>query len=140
MRDLTISKRFLKYQYDLIMKKLEVTELPDNLFNVLEKYAGLSIEENVYYESNNDSKWIISQFGDFKLIYGHVEELKEENLEKKIVPFAIEEGGWLFVLSLENEEYGAVYVYKTHDFSGKEALHKITNSFESFINSLTRDK
>ncbi len=135
MRKLTLSKNFHRFEYDLLEEKLN-TRLPNELFVILENYSGYGVEESKYFDKKNELIWILSSFCDFSYMYDMIDELKEEKLSKKLLPFAIEEGDWLFCISLE--ENFPVYIFKTSDYSGDDAIQLISDSLESFIEGLER--
>jgi hypothetical protein len=68
MKKLTLATRFTEYQYSLICKELNLESIPKNLKLTLDSYAGLSTNENVYYDKIKNLKWVMSKFCDFRLI------------------------------------------------------------------------
>ena len=137
MRKFTISKNFEKFEYDLLKEKIN-EELPIELFEVLEIYAGLGILKNIYFDKERKKKWILSCFLRFHEIYNYYEDIKEElcfaELNIKLLSFANEDGGWKFCISTEKDY--PVYIFKSSDYSGKDAFEKISHSFIEFINEL----
>jgi len=73
-----------------------------------------------------------------------MDELKEEreleeNFNKVLFPLGFEEIGWLYGLSFDDEDYLAVYIFRTTDYGGEPAI-KISDSLEEFINGLRLPK
>ena len=136
MRVFTISKNFQQYEYDLLEERID-NKLPKELFQILEIYSGMGIEENLYLDKNNKS-WTLTSFLRFHEIYSYFENIEEElsfaKLDIKLLSFAGENGGWRFCVSTE-ENY-PVYVFKSTDYAGKDAFEKISSSFNEFINEL----
>ncbi|KDN10139.1 hypothetical protein GAPWKB30_1247 [Gilliamella apicola] len=49
-----------------------------------------------------------------------------------MIPFAYDEGGNCFLLSLKNENYGEIYIW----LMDEKELVLVSESFDSFINKL----
>lgn len=136
MREFTISPRMQRYEFDLIEEKIG-DKLPNELFEFLSRYGGTSIEERLIEDSTN-RLWKMEEIKRFPFIYNYLDEIKEElqiaNIDNKMIPFANEETGWLFCLSVE-ENY-PIYIFKSTNYSGKEAFQKISNSISDFLSGL----
>ncbi len=138
MREFTIDVQFVKYEFKLLESKYEL-KLPESLFEILEKYAGIPIKENIFSSKLNERKLKLVYFLKFGEIYEYYEDTIEEveigNLGIKLMPIASEEGGWKFCIS--SEKNNPIYLFKTSDYGGKDAFEKIAKSFDEFINELT---
>ncbi|MEL6559600.1 MAG: hypothetical protein AAFQ94_15520 [Bacteroidota bacterium] len=77
MRKFTISKNFEMYEYNLLEERLD-EKLPKELFQVLEIYGGLSIEENSFLDQKNQKEWTLVSFLKFSEIYNYIEDIEEE--------------------------------------------------------------
>lgn len=141
MRKLTIAKRIDKYNAITMCQKFGVDSMPNYLFKLLENYAGLRVKECIYDDKINNTKWVFGGFYDEREILGNMEELEEEreeeeNFNKVIFPLGREEIGWLFGISFDEEDYLAVYLFKSSDYVGDKPLIKVSDSLEEFINGL----
>ncbi len=136
MRKFTISKRFQKSEYKLLEERIE-SNLPNELFQILEIYAGCNVEERIFFDINN-KRWVMANFLRFQEIFKFFEAIEEElgfaELDIKLLSFAGEEGGWRFCISTEKNY--PVYIFKTSDYSGKDAFEKISFSITDFLNAL----
>ncbi|WP_019988888.1 SMI1/KNR4 family protein [Rudanella lutea] len=56
-------------------------------------------------------------------------------MSKHFIPFAHDPGGWMFVISTRDQDYGHVYFYRP-DEPEDDCLTHLTNSFEEFIDKL----
>jgi len=125
------------YEYNLLEERLN-SQLPEELFQILETYGGLSIEENSFLDRKNQKEWTLASFLKFSDIYNYFEDIEEElkfaELNIKLLSFAYENAGWRFCISTEKNN--PVYIFKTSNYSGKEAFEKISPSFIEFINEL----
>ena len=136
MRKFTISKRFHKSEYKLLEERIE-SNLPNELFQVLEIYAGCNVEERIYFDKNA-KKWTMASFLSFPQIFKYFENIEEElgfaELDIKLLSFAFEEGGWRFCISTEINY--PVYIFKSSNYTGKDAFEKISPSITEFLNGL----
>lgn len=64
-----------------------------------------------------------------------VKELLRDVIPTRLIPFADEEGGDLFCISVRGEDIGEIYYYN-HEDDGEESVTKISNSFKEFFNNL----
>lgn len=65
------------------------------------------------------------------------ENLNEEFFEGKYVSFGSDSGGWQYVLSVQELDYGKVYFCRM-DEELEDALTLLASSFEEFINGLQK--
>jgi hypothetical protein len=138
MRRLTLNDRFLPHQYSRIENEAGI-KIPDNIKDFISEYADLSVKENKYI--NSDGKLFeISQFITYKMMYDFVKEFKEEGLGKKL-PFAIDNGGWVFCISFDEESIDKILIYQMEMEwkTKKDAFELVANSFEDFINNLQEE-
>ena len=133
MKELTIAPRAGK-RYLQLLESVLGTNLPDSLREILVKYAGLSVLENIYKDDNN-TEWELRTFDYVASIVDLTKEFIEAGWGKK-VPFAFDPGGWHFCLSFDKETYGKVLVNRWTDHSPEDQFIVIANSFEEFINGL----
>ncbi|CAH0336820.1 hypothetical protein FVB9288_02544 [Flavobacterium sp. CECT 9288] len=135
MRKLTLSDRFLPHQFIRIENEAGI-KIPDNIKDFISKYADLSVKENKFI--NNDGKLFeISQFITYRIMYDFIKEFKEEGLGKKL-PFAIDNGGWVFCISFDKESIDKILLYQMEVewVTKNDAFELVANSLEEFINGL----
>lgn len=139
MRKFTISPRMKEYEFNLLTEKVG-DNLPSELFNLLTNYGGNSILE-CYFKDMSGKTWKMEDLKRFPYIFGFIDEIDEElkiaGIETRMIPFANEETGWLLCISTEKDY--PVYVFKSSNYSGREAFQKLTNSFNEFLNDLSRE-
>ncbi|WP_281631298.1 SMI1/KNR4 family protein [Flavobacterium luteolum] len=138
MRKLTLSDRFFPHQYSRIENEMGI-KIPDTIKYFISEYADLSVKENKFV--NNDGKLFeISQFINYRLMYDFIKEFKEEGLGKKL-PLAIDDGGWVFCISFDEECMGEILLYQMEmEWKTKnDAFELVANSFEEFINGLREE-
>lgn len=140
MKRFTISRRMQEYEFELLSQKVG-WKLPKELFEFLSNYGGSYIEERFLVDINKN-KWVLGKISLFTFIYDYIDEVREEltlsNIDLKLIPFAGEEGGWVFCIS--SEDNYPVYVFKSTNYSGEEAFQKIYLSFDDFIINLSIEK
>ncbi|WP_433829507.1 SMI1/KNR4 family protein [Flavobacterium anhuiense] len=138
MRKLTLSDRFLPHQYIRIETEIGI-KIPHNIKDFISEYADLSVKENKFI--NKDGKLFeISQFITYSMMYDFIKEFKEEDLGKKL-PFAIDNGGWIFCISFDEKSMNQVLLYQMEmEWKTKEdAFEFVANGFEEFINGLQEE-
>lgn len=138
MRKLTLNDRFLPHQFRRIENEVGI-KIPDNIKDFISEYADLSVKENKYI--NSDGKLFeISQFITYKMMYDFVKEFKEQGLGKKL-PFAIDNGGWVFCISFDDESIDKILLYQMEIEwkTKKDAFELVANSLEDFINDLQEE-
>ena len=57
--------------------------------------------------------------------------------DSEYIAFAGDEGGWKYIVSVQEVDYGKIYLCRT-DGELDDALTLLSDSFEDFINSLER--
>ncbi|MFC4478394.1 SMI1/KNR4 family protein [Flavobacterium chungangensis] len=138
MRKLTLGDRFLPHQHIRIENEVGI-KISDNIKDFISEYADLSVKENKFI--NNDGKLFeISQFITYRMMYDFIKEFKEEGLGKKL-PFAIDNGGWIFCISFDEESMDKILLYQMEmEWETKnDAFELVANSFEEFINGLREE-
>lgn len=82
----------------------------------------------------------ISQFRTYKMMYDFVKEFKEQGLGKKL-PFVIDNGGWVFCISFDDESIDKILLYQMEIEwkTKKDAFELVANSFEDFIINLQEE-
>lgn len=138
MRKLTLNDRFLPHQFRRIENEVGI-KISDNIKDFISEYADLSVKENKYI--NSDGKLFeISQFITYKMMYDFVKEFKEQGLGKKL-PFAIDNGGWVFCISFDDESIDKILLYQMEIEwkTKKDAFELVANSLEDFINDLQEE-
>ncbi|HHC4899985.1 TPA: SMI1/KNR4 family protein [Escherichia albertii] len=124
-------------------------KLTQDEFSDFEKYFGKKLPDsfkNFYLENNGgylsengqSSPLLFSGFISIK--YGKVpiekiyQDLIDDFLDlKDMVPFADDEGGNCFLLSLRDKDYGQIYIW----LMDEKELAFVCESFDSFINELS---
>jgi hypothetical protein len=136
MRDLKIVPRIGEKNFQLIENLVE-GKFSENFKEVLRKYAGLNVYENVFFD-NNQNIWSLGAFDNFTTIYELTKEFKEK-YHRKLIPFAYDGGGWHFCLSFDADTFGKIIINRWTDHLPEEQFLVIANSFEEFINGLKRE-
>ncbi len=116
-------------------------KLPSYLKNIFFNYNGSKILENSYFSSGIE--YIISFLPLLKNEFDtSVEDIlpsvrsQEMGVGRNdLVPFGIDPGGRLYLVSIGGVDEGGVY-YSIVGLSENEMLRKIADSFEEFINGL----
>lgn len=135
MKKLQLQPRIYEHQFDRISKLLNA-EIPQELKSILQDYAELGVRENTY--SNALGKvFPLASFCSYRMIYDFLEEFNRGGFEK-IIPFAIDNGGWVYCLSIDENIYGKVYLFQMEmPYENEiEAFEFVANSFEEFIDGL----
>jgi hypothetical protein len=131
MKKLTLLPRMMDFEVSML-ENLVGELLPKNFTDFIREYSNISVKENCFQDKRGE-KWVVTKFWDFKNIFGLTEEFKEK-LERRMVAFGYDPGGWSFCLSME-EDKNSIYIYRWTD-EYNPAFLKIANSFEDFIDSL----
>lgn len=137
MRKLTIKPRIYEGHIRSLEKHIGA-KFPILFEEFLLLYADTSVEERVYHDENG-LEWIISRFWNYPNIHGLTKEFQREGHGTKVA-FGHDEGGWSYCLSLDPEDYNAVYVYRFTDHAPEETFLKIADSFEEFIDKLEPER
>ncbi len=108
-------------------------KIPISFTEFLSAYSDSRVLENRYVFKK--SLYIINDFLSLAEINGLTKEfVKEYNL--KLIPFAMDPGGWHFCLSVDKETYGKILVNRWTDYSPEEQFLVIASSLEEFIDGL----
>ena len=134
MKELNIAPRAGK-RYIQLLENAIGSSLPGSLRSIITKYAGLSVLENTYLDSNN-TEWELQTFDHIASMVDLTKEFIEKGWGKKI-PFAYDPGGWHFCLSCDEDTFGKVVVNRWSDHLPEDQFIVIADSFEEFINGLT---
>jgi len=78
--------------------------------------------------SNESSEWTIQK---------SFNNLNEDFFESKYLSFGSDSGGWQYVISIQESDFGKVYFCRM-DEDLEDALTLLANSFEEFINGLEK--
>lgn len=137
MRDLNVIPRMGEKNFQIIENLVE-GKFSNNFKEILKKYAGLNVYENIFIDKD-ENLWSLGAFDNFTSIY----ELTKEFLEKynrKLVPFAYDGGGWHFCLSFDEATYGKIIINRWTDHLPEEQFLVIADSFEEYINGLKTEE
>ncbi|MDJ1470983.1 SMI1/KNR4 family protein [Xanthocytophaga flava] len=137
MKQLTIAPRITKSEIRLLEEELE-TVFPEYYFEFMKLYSGLGVLEN-RFQSDNEKIYEISSFCKMRVIYDYSKLFKEQGWGIKI-PFAMDNGGWLYCISLDEEDKGIIYLHNVDWTDKQDAFEKVANSFEEFINGLQSEE
>ena len=119
----------------ILPKHYKAFLMEQNAFQVVESYFSKDeqiFRINLFYpfqisgKKNNQGDNLQQVYEDFLSIFG-----------KKHIAFADDTGGWQFVISLKEEDYGKVYFCRM-DMDIPEALTLLADNFEEFINGLEK--
>jgi hypothetical protein len=75
---------------------------------------------------------------DYSISLARMYALSQEFLENSFIPFGCDPGGWLFLFSLRQLDFGKIYFFRT-DHSIYDGLTLLADSFEEFIENLRVD-
>lgn len=125
--------------FSVIEEKLNVKLPSEFKEHYLENNGGYPPFENV--KGENHILYSLNSF--YPIKYGRLTieklidsfEISNINLEKK-VPFAYDNGGNIFLLSLDNDEYFQKILLIEAEFVKEYNYHVVSGSFSDFINSL----
>jgi len=119
-------------------EKLAGRKLPDDFKAFMIANGGLSHYERIFI-SDSGTEWEVHTYLSNTEFYDLTKEFAE-TYTRKMVPFAMDPGGWHFCLCVEEDDFGAVYVNRWTDYPPEEQFLKIADSFEAFINGLRREE
>ncbi len=119
------------------LEEIASKKLPETFIEFMESNAGLSHYERYYITI--ETIWEVHSFNRYINMFELFEEFISEGWGK-MLPFAIDPGGWHFCLCMEDKDYGAIYVNRWTDYLPENQFLKISESFEEFINSLKTDE
>jgi SMI1 / KNR4 family (SUKH-1) len=146
MKELTIAHRNDNVINDDIIKEFENKhniQFPNYFIDFLKKYSGASTLENTYYKKSSNSYYTIVYFCElYSELNPSLSKLIEGNNFYEYlewIPFGIDQGGWVFNLSISHTKYGQVWIDKFD--SGEEyPFEYVASSFEEFINNLKTEE
>ena len=143
MKNIIMKKKSENIQYNVIHKFEDKYQfqIPKQMLEFYITHNGGVPKEYIY--NDKERIFIINHFLPFTYaLYGDmtVEEEYESLLEdgeliEGYVPFAIEEGGNYFLISLNEKDYGYVYIWYheyIEDDKFEENIRKLSSSFEKF--------
>jgi hypothetical protein len=135
MKKLTVRPRLGNGNIKLL-EQLVGHSFSDDFKHFMMENAGLSHYENIFIDKN-EQQWEVSQYNQFKDLYGLTKEFKENGWGLK-VPFAYDPGGWHYCLSFDADTYGKIIVNRWTDHAPEDQFLIIADSFDSFIDALQR--
>jgi hypothetical protein len=111
-------------------------KIPMLVKHYLAEYSGFGIEE-CYFVNALGNRFSLHIFIGYNTMYRCMKTFQQEKLGKKI-PFALDQGGWALVVSLDSKTKGQVLLFQAGiEWKNRaDAFQKICNSFEEFINGL----
>ena len=113
--------------------------IPEALIGFWIKYNPISVLETLF--NKDDKDYWLSNFYPFnereEVSIQFVQENLGEIFENQYLAFADDAGGWQFVISLKQDDYGKVYFCRM-DLDIPEALTLLADNFEEFINGLEK--
>ena len=133
MKKLTVKPRLGNGNIKLL-EQITNNYFPEDFKIFMMENAGLSHYENTFIDKGG-IEWEVSQYNQFKDLYGLIKEFKEKGWGVK-VPFAYDPGGWHYCLSFDEDTFGKIIVNRWTDHEGKDQFIVIADSFDDFINGL----
>lgn len=116
-------------------------KIPKEFQAFLIKYNPIYLENNVYKFGNET--FYIDRFYPFDKTYELSIQTIFLNLRDYLgndyLAFANDPGNWQYVISLNNNSYGEIYLCRMDDII-PDSLQKIANNFREFINGLKIEK
>ena len=112
---------------------------PDYFKEFILKYNGCEIEKNAHSEQIAVDNFL-PLYSSFNPSIDDILEGYLHNYESRTwLPFGIDEGGWVFVISLHEESLGQVFIDR-FDKGEEIPFKKLADSFEDFINALVPEE
>jgi hypothetical protein len=115
-------------------------KIPQELKEVYLNFNPLTLQKQYYYDKG--IKYCVHHFHplskEFHINLESAYSQLEWYYDGKYLPFASDRGGWDFVVSVNNEDYGKIYFCRL-DKPLEEALTLIAENLEKFVSGL-RDK
>ena len=139
MKNLTVINNLPPASQNTILDFEKVTgfTLPDDYKKFLNKVNVISVRERIFRKDNTEF-WLdvfypLNKNYDLSLefVYNHLDVF----FGHKYLAFANDAGGWQYVLSLDEKDYGKVYFCRMDEELG-EGFILLADSFEEFINGL----
>ncbi len=125
------------------LQKFEETnnvQLPASLKAFLIEKNPIVVEE-IIFKHHNREFWIAIFFpfdNTYEVSFQFVYERLKDFLQNKYVAFANDPGGWLFVISIQEEDYGKIYFCRM-DEELEDAVTLLADDLDSFINGLEKE-
>ena len=138
MKKLSIQPKLNENQINFLEGVLGVP-FPKQFKEFITIYCDTATYENTYTQSNKLYK--VSMFCTYRMIFDFINDLKRDGFEKRI-PFAVDDGGWVYCISMNESRYGKVYLFQLEMpyENENEAFEFVANSFEEFINGLQAER
>ncbi|MFH6963626.1 SMI1/KNR4 family protein [Flavobacterium plurextorum] len=109
--------------------------LPEYFKDFLKLNGGLCHYER-YFVDHDKTVWEVKNYLNYADLFKLTEEFLQ-NYHRKLIPFALDMGGWHFCLCLDQgQNYETILVNRWTDYLPEEQFLKIADSFEDFINGL----
>ena len=141
MRDLTIiysGKQSEKTQIERFQKLNEI-DIPGYFIEFFIRYEGCRVKENTFQDKYTLTRFLNLSSDRNASIEKIFSTYVEEECVKHWLPFAIDPGGWVFCLSLEQNTYGQVFVDR-FDLGEENSFAFVAPSLEAFIDGLYSEK
>ncbi|MBA6156012.1 SMI1/KNR4 family protein [Tenacibaculum sp. S7007] len=142
MNNLTIKKASrLPLREEILQFELaNKIKFPIDFFNFLMKFNPIEIEER-YFVLNNISKELdifypfnIEHDLSLQSIFNNLNEIMFQN---RYVAFGGDLGGWKFIISVQEVDYGSVYFCRT-DEDLEDSIIFLAESFDNFLSMLVK--
>lgn len=109
--------------------------LPNFFIDFFLKYEGTEVKEDTFknqFQINRFLNFESKRNASFVSIY---KTYVDEFSVKTWIPFAIDSGGWVFVLSILERDFGKVYIDK-FDSGNENSFELLSPSFQDFMDGL----
>lgn len=120
-------------------EKIIGRNLPNDYKNFLRTYNAKTTVERLTVRANNEymiHNWLpLSSKEEISL--SNIFEWTKDLLLGKYLAFALDAGDWLFVISINDKDYGKVFFCRP-DQELEKGLTLLADSFEEFVNGLER--
>ena len=135
MRELTVKSELNTGQILFLERELG-RKFPDFFVEFIRRYAGKSVVENTYY--NIHKKYSLNSFCSYRMLFDNIKMFKDEKFSGIWIPFAIDNGGWIYCICLSEPKEGGIFLYQMEmPYKNEEkAFEFVSDSFEKFINGL----
>ena len=126
-----------------IPSKKEITLVEENIgatFNdeyieFIKHYNGAEVNNGYYIISEDDSSYV-RYFIEIDDIQNDISLMADDEVSQCFFPFAIGSGGTYFLMKKKGDF--CIYYYNS-DYMGNEAVSKVAESFNEFINNIRSD-
>jgi thymidine kinase len=109
-------------------------EFKGELILFFKKYLNSRTKEN-YFISKEGLEWRLHQFSNYPIMVKYLQKSIEQ-YDRKLLHFGLDEGGWNFCVSFDEDTMGKVIIDRTENDDPEEQFVIIADSFEEFINGL----